>query len=352
MTPFVLEQALKTKPQNETRETTPLAVPCTGNLKQLQREARAITDDVILFEPAINTFTRRIDSVVLHPLAGPAIFVAILFFMFQAVYEWSGAPMDMIEAGAIMLGDYVAGVIPDGGTFGWIEGLLVDGIIAGVGSVVVFLPQIIILFIFILALEASGYLARAAFLMDALMLRIGLNRRSLIPLLSSFACAIPGIMAARTIEGERDRLTTILIAPLMTCSARLPVYALIIAAFIKPDRVGPFNQQGLVLFSLYAAGIVSAVIVAFILKHTVTRRRPQPLIMELPTYKLPDPKKFPDQFMGPRGGVFTPRRHDYLSNLYHLVVPRQLPCVRHYFARKFCRQNRRVIGAVVKTDRI
>jgi ferrous iron transport protein B len=156
----------------------------------------------------------------------------------------------------------------------------------------VFLPQILILFTFILALEASGYMARAAFLMDELMLRVGLNGRAFIPLLSSFACAIPGMMSARTIENENDRLTTILVAPLMTCSARLPVYTLIIAAFIPPDSVGPFNLQGLVMFGLYLTGVISAVTIAFALKKTLTRGAPQPLLMEMPTYKLPDPRDF------------------------------------------------------------
>ena len=265
------------------------AAPVLENdLKALQREARKIADDVIIFEPAMNRVTRTIDNVVLHPLAGPAILAIILFMMFQAVYDWSAAPMELIETGAGRLGELVAAAMPDG----WFRSLLVDGVIAGVGSVVVFLPQILILFIFILALEASGYMARAAFLMDEMMIRVGLNGRAFIPLLSSFACAIPGIMAARTIESERDRLTTILVAPLMTCSARLPVYALIIAAFIPPDRVGLFNLQGLVLFGLYLAGIISAVIIAFLLKKTVTRGPSQPLIMELPTYKFPDPKSF------------------------------------------------------------
>jgi ferrous iron transport protein B len=175
---------------------------------------------------------------------------------------------------------------------GWLKSLLIDGVIAGVGSVVVFLPQIVILFAFILALEASGYMARAAFLMDELMLRVGLNGRALIPLLSSVACAIPGMMSARTIENENDRLTTILVAPLITCSARLPVYTLMIAAFIPPSTVGLFNLQGLVMFALYLAGVISAVVVAFVLKRTLTQGKPQPLLMEMPTYKLPDPRDF------------------------------------------------------------
>ena len=268
--------------------TAPLDMDADVALKSLQREARAIAKDVILKEPVLNQITRETDRIVLNPIAGPLVLFALLFLMFQAVFSWSAAPMDAIDASAVALGEWVRATLPDG----WIQDLLVDGAIAGVGSVVIFLPQILILFSFILILEASGYMARAAFLMDELMMRVGLNGRAFIPLLSSFACAIPGIMAARVIDSERDRLTTIMIAPLMTCSARLPVYTLIIAAFIPRDSVGPFNLQGLVMFGLYIAGIVSAVIVAFVLKRTLTKGQPQPLIMELPTYKLPDPKDF------------------------------------------------------------
>ena len=268
--------------------TAPLDMDADVALKSLQRKARAIAKDVILKEPVLNQITRETDRIVLNPIAGPLVLFALLFLMFQAVFSWSAAPMDAIDASAVALGEWVRATLPDG----WIQDLLVDGAIAGVGSVVIFLPQILILFSFILILEASGYMARAAFLMDELMMRVGLNGRAFIPLLSSFACAIPGIMAARVIDSERDRLTTIMIAPLMTCSARLPVYTLIIAAFIPRDSVGPFNLQGLVMFGLYIAGIVSAVIVAFVLKRTLTKGQPQPLIMELPTYKLPDPKDF------------------------------------------------------------
>ncbi|MGE4044962.1 MAG: ferrous iron transport protein B, partial [Acetobacteraceae bacterium] len=257
-------------------------------IRALQREARSIADEVILAEPVLNRLTRVLDKIVLHRIAGPIILAAILFFMFQAVFTWAKAPMDAIEAGFTALSAWLGTVLPQG----WLLSLLTDGIIAGVGSVVVFLPQIVILFALILALEASGYMARAAFLMDELMLRVGLNGRAFIPLLSSFACAIPGMMAARTIENERDRLTTIMISPLMTCSARLPVYTLIIAAFIPDAAVGPFGLQGIVMFALYAMGIVSAVIVAWVLKHTVTRGPSQALMMELPTYKLPDPRDF------------------------------------------------------------
>lgn len=262
--------------------------PPAIDLKALQREARDIARVAILAEPAINRATRAIDRVVLHPLAGPLILAALLFFMFQAVFAWAAAPMDLIDKGVSAVGAWVGGVLPDG----WVKSLITDGIIAGVGSVIIFLPQIVILFALILLLEASGYMARAAFLMDELMLRVGLNGRAFIPLLSSFACAIPGMMAARTIENERDRLTTIMIAPLMTCSARLPVYTLIIAAFIPPLEVGPFGLQGLVMFGLYLMGILSAVIVAYALKRTLTKGPPQALLMELPTYKLPDFKDF------------------------------------------------------------
>jgi ferrous iron transport protein B len=253
-------------------------------ITSFQREARAMAKQAILAEPVMNRLTRAIDRVVLHPVAGPFVLAAILFFMFQAVFTWAQAPMDAIDAGFSVLSDWIRA----SGPAAWWRDLLTDGVIAGVGSVIVFLPQIVILFAMILALEASGYMARAAFLMDELMLRVGLNGRAFIPLLSSFACAIPGMMAARTIENERDRLTTILVSPLMTCSARIPVYTLIIAAFIPRTNVGPFGLQGLVMFALYLAGVASAIAVAFVLKRTLTKGAGQALLMELPTYKLPD----------------------------------------------------------------
>ena len=253
-----------------------------------QRDAREIAKAVILAEPVMNRLTRAIDRVVLHKVAGIFILAAILFLMFQAVFTWAQAPMDAIDGGIAALSTSIKTALPQT----WWRDLITDGIIAGVGSVIVFLPQIVILFALILALEASGYMARAAFLMDELMLRVGLNGRAFIPLLSSFACAIPGMMAARTIENERDRLTTILVAPLMTCSARIPVYTLIIAAFIPNTQVGPFGLQGVVMFALYLTGVLSAVAVAFLLKRTVTKGQAQPLLMQLPTYKLPDLKDF------------------------------------------------------------
>jgi len=226
----------------------------------------------------------RIDRVVLHPITGPAILLATLFLVFQAVFAWATPLMDGIETGVAWLGEALGSALSEG----LLRSLLVDGIVAGIGSVLVFLPQILILFFFIIVLEESGYLPRAAFLLDRIMGSVGLSGRAFIPLLSSFACAIPGVMATRTIPDARDRLTTIMIAPLMTCSARLPVYALLIGAFIPQQRIwGVFELQGLVLFFLYVAGIVSAMAVAFVLKRTVNKLHAQPLMMELPTYHSP-----------------------------------------------------------------
>ena len=237
-------------------------------------------DDIIPHTPS-----DRIDRIVLHPVIGPVLLALILFLMFKAVFAWATVPMDLIEASTGALGKLASEHLADG----WFKSLLVDGIIAGAGGVLVFLPQILILFFFILALEESGYLPRAAFLLDRLMGWVGLSGRSFIPLLSSFACAIPGIMAARTIANPRDRLVTIMIAPLMTCSARLPVYALLVGAFIPEQEIaGLFELQGLVLFALYLAGIAGAMAVAWVLKRfTAAGRQVRPLMMELPSYHLP-----------------------------------------------------------------
>jgi ferrous iron transport protein B len=207
----------------------------------------------------------------------------LMFLVFQAVFSWAQAPVAWINAGMQALGRTVEQVMVDGP----LRSLIVGGVIAGAGSVLVFLPQILILFFFILLLEDSGYLPRAAFLLDRLMGGVGLSGRSFIPLLSSFSCAIPGIMAARTIPSVRDRLATILLAPIMTCSARLPVYALIIGAFIPARSVGPFNLQGLVLFSLYVFGVAGAVLVALVMKRATMRSSYHPLLMELPEYHWP-----------------------------------------------------------------
>ena len=234
------------------------------------------------------TQTARIDDALdrwlLHPVAGLLTLAVIMFLIFQAVYAWATPLMDLIDAGTVVIGEWVAARLPEGP----LAGLLVDGIIAGTGGVIVFLPQILILFAFILALEESGYLPRAAFLLDRMMSSAGLSGRSFIPLLSSFACAIPGIMATRSIQDPRDRLATILVAPLMTCSARLPVYALLIAAFIPQQTVwGLFNLQGLVLFGLYFAAVLSALLVAWVMKQWRRGSDEHPLMLELPSYRLP-----------------------------------------------------------------
>jgi ferrous iron transport protein B len=259
--------------------------PATAaDIEATQREVRRILDAIGYRVPPRVALLTHLDSVVLNPIAGPILLAIVLFLMFQAVFSWARAPMDFIAAQVSALGNAVGAVMPAGP----LRGLLMDGIIAGTGSVLVFLPQILILFLFILALEDSGYLPRAAFMLDRLMGKVGLSGRAFIPLLSSFACAIPGVMAARTIPSNRDRLATIMIAPLMTCSARLPVYALLIGAFIPQKDVGPFNLRGLVLFALYAAGVFSAMGVAFVLKRTVMRGEDRPLLLELPEYRLPN----------------------------------------------------------------
>jgi ferrous iron transport protein B len=234
-----------------------------------------------------DTWTGKLDGVLLHPLWGILILVAILFLMFQAVFSWATPAMDLISAAFAWLQVQVNAHLPHG----MLQSLISDGLISGVGSVLVFLPQIMILFFFIILLEDFGYMARAAFLMDRVMGGAGLHGRAFIPLLSSFACAIPGIMATRVIDQKQDRLTTILVAPLMTCSARIPVYTLIISAFIPRQNLwGWVNLQGLVMFGLYAAGAIAALAVAFVFRKILWRGAAEPFIMELPAYKAPDPK--------------------------------------------------------------
>ena len=230
-------------------------------------------------------FSDRLDSVLLHPIIGPIILAALLFFIFQAVFSWATVPMDLIKTTIEYFGGLLGEVLPNN----WLRSLLINGVLAGLGGVVIFLPQILILFFFILLLEESGYLPRAAFLLDRVMGSVGLSGRSFIPLLSSFACAIPGIMATRSISNSRDRLVTILIAPMMTCSARLPVYALLISAFIPNQKLWMgIDLQGLVLFLLYLAGIFGAMGVAWILKRFTSEQfRMNALMMELPSYHMP-----------------------------------------------------------------
>jgi ferrous iron transport protein B len=227
----------------------------------------------------------RLDAVLLHPVLGPMILVVLLFCIFQAVFSWATVPMELIKDAVEYLGGQVAELLPNG----WVRSLLINGILAGLGGVVIFLPQILILFFFILLLEESGYLPRAAYLLDRVMGSVGLSGRSFIPLLSSFACAIPGIMATRSISNSRDRMVTILIAPMMTCSARLPVYALLISAFIPEQKLwAGIDLQGLVLFLLYLAGILGAMAVAWILKRFTSEQfKMNALMMELPSYHMP-----------------------------------------------------------------
>jgi ferrous iron transport protein B len=260
----------------------PLSV---AELRATQREADRIIAATVSLPAKPDTWTARIDAVVLHPVAGLAILALILFVMFQAVFAWAQPLMELLSSAFVALGQLVHDTLPAG----LLQNFLQNGVISGVGSVIVFLPQIIIIFLFILLLEDFGYMARAAFLMDRIMGGAGLHGRAFIPLLSSFACAIPGIMATRVIDNRRDRLTTILIAPLMTCSARIPVYTLIISAFIPAKQVwGWIDLRGLVMFGLYAAGITSALAVSFLIKFFMLRDyAPAPFMLELPDYKLP-----------------------------------------------------------------
>ena len=253
-------------------------------LPERRLAAKHMARGAILSKSARHTIENGVDRLLLNPWLGPIILFALLFVIFQAVFAWATPFADALEGGVAAISAAVTDIVPDG----LLRNFLTEGVLAGVGSVVVFLPQIVILFAFILVMEASGYMARAAFLMDRLMAGVGLSGKSFIPLLSSFACAIPGIMATRSISDPKDRLTTILIAPLMTCSARLPVYAVIIAAVIPQTTVGPgIGLQGLVLFALYIAGIIGAMVVALILRRTVTKGAASGFIMELPRYQLP-----------------------------------------------------------------
>jgi ferrous iron transport protein B len=273
--------------------TSAWMAPDAASLRSLQREADRIVAAAVRVPDRRDALTRRLDSVVLHPVGGMLVLLAVLFLMFQAVFAWAEPAMKLIDGSFRLLGDVVGATLPTEGALGLLRSFLQDGLIAGVGSVLVFLPQILILFLFILLLEDFGYMARAAFLMDRIMGGAGLHGRAFIPLLSSFACAIPGIMATRVIDNRRDRLATILVAPLMTCSARIPVYTLIIAAFI-PDRTvgggiwGWIGLQGLVMFGLYAVGILSALGMSFVFRRLLWRNVPSdPFMLELPDYKWP-----------------------------------------------------------------
>jgi ferrous iron transport protein B len=276
------ELAMQAAPPPQQNLWQPLSV---AELRATQREADQIIAATVSLPARPDTWTARIDAVVLHPVAGLAILALVLFVMFQAVFAWAQPLMEVLSDAFSALGQLVHNTLPAG----LLQSFLQNGVISGVGSVIVFLPQIIIIFLFILLLEDFGYMARAAFLMDRIMGGAGLHGRAFIPLLSSFACAIPGIMATRVIDNRRDRLTTILIAPLMTCSARIPVYTLIISAFIPARQVwGWIDLRGLVMFGLYAAGITSALGISFMIKFFMLRDyAPAPFMLELPDYKMP-----------------------------------------------------------------
>ena len=284
--------------------------PNAAELRHAHREADRILKACVKQPTLPDTWTGKLDGVLLHPVGGMVILLAILFLMFQAVFSWAVPAMDLISAAFDGLANLVKANMPAG----VIQGLISDGVIAGVGSVLVFLPQIMILFFFIILLEDFGYMARAAFLLDKIMGGAGLHGRAFIPLLSSFACAIPGVMATRVIDSKYDRLATIMVAPLMTCSARIPVYTLIIAAFVPRETVyGFLNLQGLVMFGLYAAGVVSALLIAFVLRRFIWRGAVEPFIMELPAYKLPDARNVLTNvllrakiFLGRAGSIILP----------------------------------------------
>jgi ferrous iron transport protein B len=262
-----------------------VATPLVDCEDALHAEVRTLLADTVTMPRPTPGLDDALDRWALHPVWGMAMLAVVMFLIFQAVFSWATPLQDGIDATFAALGGWLGGALPAGP----LRSLLVDGVIAGVGGVIVFLPQILILFLFILVLEESGYLPRAAFLLDRMMFAAGLTGRSFIPLLSSYACAIPGIMATRSIQDPRDRLTTILVAPLTTCSARLPVYALLIGAFIPRQTVwGLFNLQGVVLFALYALGIVAVLAVAYVMKHLRRDKSEHALLMELPAYRMPN----------------------------------------------------------------
>ncbi|SVC37573.1 uncharacterized protein METZ01_LOCUS290427, partial [marine metagenome] len=282
--------------------------PLDSHLNQIRQKISEEGTDLLLVEPetryqkigeiikiCINrkqenldlTVSDRVDRFLTHPIGGTMAFFVLMAVVFQAIYKWAATLMDLIDGSFGWLGNLVSLLIPEGA----IQSLIVDGVIAGVGGVAIFLPQIVILFGFIAVLEDCGYMARAAFLMDRLMSWVGLSGKSFVPMLSSFACAIPGVMATRVIENRRDRFTTILVAPLMSCSARLPVYTIMIAAFIPAKPVlGFFGLQGITLLAMYMIGVVVAIPVAWLFKKTILKGETPPFVMEMPPYKIPDLK--------------------------------------------------------------
>lgn len=288
---------------NLDQQIPPIANPTLSHNNDIHQQVRSLLAETVVMPRDTDQRDDFLDSILLHPIAGLAILGVLMFCIFQAVFAWAAPFMDGIEAGITGLSELIGQYMADG----LLKGLLIDAVLAGVGGVLVFLPQILILFFFILVLEESGYLPRAAFLLDRLMFKAGLTGRAFIPLLSSFACAVPGIMATRSISDTRDRLTTIMVAPLMTCSARLPVYALLIGAFVPVQTVwGIFNLQGLVLFGLYFGGIFSALVVATIIKWLRKDKSEHALLLELPSYRLPDWKNV-SLGLYERAGIFIKR---------------------------------------------
>jgi len=281
-----------------------MSLPVVDAFAERRRIVREAGEHARYRRPLPDAFTRKLDAVLLHRLAGPAIFLAVVLVVFQAIFTWAVPFMDGVETAIEVSGGWIAGTLPDI----WLRDLLVDGVWGGVGSVIVFLPQILILFLFIGVLEDSGYMARAAVIADRAMYRVGLQGRAFLPLLSAYACAIPAILAARTVEDERDRMATIFVAPFMTCSARLPVYALLIAAFI-PERpvLGPLlGTRAATLLGLYALGALAAVVTAFLLKRTLLRGEPSAFLMELPPYRVPSARSLLLRLRD-RTGVFLKR---------------------------------------------
>jgi ferrous iron transport protein B len=262
-----------------------ITLPVIDAFAARRKLVRGIVEEADFVAPDPSELTERLDSLFLHRLWGPLIFLAVVLLVFQSIFTWAVPLMDGIDWMVGTSGDWIVGTLPDT----WYRSLIVDGVWAGVGSVIIFLPQILVLFLFLGILEDSGYMARAAVIADRAMYRVGLQGRAFLPLLSGYACAVPAILAARTIDDERDRLATIFVTPFMTCSARLPVYALLIAAFIPDEPVlGPFmSQRAAVLLGLYGLGIVAAIVTAFLLKRTLLKAKPTSFLMELPPYRIP-----------------------------------------------------------------
>lgn len=260
-------------------------LPVLQDVPACRQWARAVSHQARYTHPVPPVWTRRLDAVFLHPLIGPLVFAGVVAAVFQSLFTWARPLMDAVQAAVAVSGAWLHAVLPDG----WVESLLVDGAWSGVGAVIVFLPQILLLFLFIALLEDSGYLARAALIADRTLARVGLQGKSFIPLLSAYACAVPAILATRTIENRRDRIATILIAPFMTCSARLPVYTLIIAAFIpeRPLLGGLLGTRAAALLGLYLLGFLAAIGTAGLLKSSVLRSERTPFVLEMPPYRMP-----------------------------------------------------------------